>query len=189
VTFWSVRPDVVKSADAEAAEAAAKQLEIRVRGCAKDICDKYINPPKTTDIAILFLPTEGLFAEVVRRIGLVDIIQRDCHVLIAGPTTLYAILNSFQMGFRTMCIEKRSSEVWNLLSAVKTDFSKYGEVLTKVQKKLVEASDTIDKEVAVRTRAINRKLRTVQELPVEQAKAVLLLETKNGDGEAEDGQA
>ena len=136
--------DAQEKGDAELAEAAGKQLENRIKGCAGDICDKYLNPPKTTDFGILFLPTEGLFAEVVRRPGLPELLQRDYHVVVAGPTTLWSILNSLQMGFRTLAIQQRSSEVWNLLAAVKTEFGKYGEVLGKVQKKLQEASNTID---------------------------------------------
>ena len=151
-------------ADPEAAEAAARQLETRVKACAKDISDKYLNPPKTTDFAILFLPTEGLFAEVMRRPGLRRALQRDCRVVIAGPTTLWSMLNSLQMGFRTLAIQKRSSEVWQLLAAVKTEWSKYGEVLDKVQKKLHEASATIEK-AQERTRVIGRKLKDVEELP------------------------
>ena len=170
--------------DAEAAEAAGKHLENRIKACAEDICEKYLNPPKTTDFGILFLPTEGLFAEVMRRTGLSEMMQRECRVSIAGPTTLWSILNSLQMGFRTLAIQKRSSEVWNLLAAVKTEFGKYGEVLDKVQKKLQEASNTID-ETAVRSRAIERKLRGVQELPAADAQTVLMLEGDNGDGEPE----
>jgi DNA recombination protein RmuC len=169
-----------EKADPEAAEAAIKALELRVKGCARDICDKYISPPKTTDFGILYLPTEGLFAEVVRRIGLTEHIQRECHVMIAGPTTLMAILNSLQMGFRTLAIQKRSSEVWNLLAAVKTEFGKYGDVLNKVQKKLQEATNTID-TAAVRTRAIERKLKDVQELPATDAQAVLLLQGEESE--------
>jgi len=127
--------------ETESTEAAAKQLESRIRQCARDICEKYINPPKTTDFAVLFLPTEGLFAEVVRRTSLIEYVQRECKVVIAGPTTLWSLLNSLQMGFRTLAIQKRSSEVWSLLAAVKTEWTKYGEVLNKVQKKLSEASD------------------------------------------------
>ncbi|MEI7671901.1 MAG: DNA recombination protein RmuC, partial [Deltaproteobacteria bacterium] len=156
--------DAQEKADAEAAEGAAKQLEARIRQCAGDICSKYLNPPKTTDFGILFLPTEGLFAEVIRRTGLVEFVQRECRVVIAGPTTLWALLNSLQMGFRTLAIQQRSSEVWNLLSAVKTEWMKYGDVLTKVQKKIHEASDTIE-QAQTRTRAIGRKLKDVQELP------------------------
>ena len=138
---------------------------------------------------ILFLPTEGLFAEVLRRVGLAEFIQRECRVTIAGPTTLWSLLSSLQMGFQTLAIEKRSSEVWKLLAAVKTEFGQYGEVLAKVQKKLQEASNTIDK-TAVRSRAIERKLRGVQALPVSEAQGVLMLEAAetNGDGE-DDGEA
>ena len=175
--------DAQEKADAEAAESAAKQLEVRIRQCAGDICSKYLNPPKTTDFGILFLPTEGLFAEVIHRTGLVEFVQRECRVVIAGPTTLWALLNSLQMGFRTLAIQKRSSEVWNLLSAVKTEWTKYGDVLTKVQKKIHEASETIE-QAQTRTRAIGRKLKDVQELPVAEAKAALMME--NGGGRSED---
>ena len=175
--------------DAEAMETASKQLEVRIKGCAVDICSKYVSPPKTTDFGILFLPTEGLFAEVVRRPGLAEAIQRNQKVVIAGPTTLWSILNSLQMGFRTMAIQQRSSEVWNLLSAVKTEFGKYAGVLDQVKEKLQQASDRID-DVAVRSRAIGRKLRKVEELPVGDAQKVLMLEGEiegeaEGDGEAE----
>jgi DNA recombination protein RmuC len=162
-------------ADPEAAETASRQLETRVRGCARDISDKYLNPPATTDFGILFLPTEGLFAEVVRRPGLADGLQRDCRVMVAGPTTLWSLLNSLQMGFRTLAIQKRSSEVWQLLAAVKAEWSKYGEVLDKVHKKLHEASATIEK-AQVRTRAIGRKLKDVEALPAIDAGAALRLE-------------
>jgi DNA recombination protein RmuC len=159
------------NADAAGAEAAIKQLESRIKGCARDIYDKYIDPPNTTDFGILFLPTEGLFAEVTRRTGLTEYVQRECHTMIAGPTTLNALLNSFRMGFQTLVIQKRSSEVWNLLSTVKTEFGKYGDVLGKVQKKLQEASNTID-TAALRTRAIERKLRDVHELPTAEPQAL-----------------
>jgi DNA recombination protein RmuC len=177
--------DAHDQGNSEAAEIAGKQLECRIKACAKDICDKYLCPPKTTDFGILFLPTEGLFAEVIRRVGLAEVVQRECRVVIAGPSTLWSILNSLQMGFRTLAIEKRSSEVWNLLAAVKTEFSKYGEVLDKVQKKLQEATNTIDK-TAVRSRAIERRLREVHELPLEEAESVLLLEAEDGNGEVEE---
>ena len=179
--------DAQEKADAESAEGAAKQLEARIKQCAGDICSKYLNPPKTTDFGILFLPTEGLFAEVIRRTGLVEFVQRECRVVIAGPTTLWALLNSLQMGFRTLAIQQRSSEVWNLLSAVKTEWTKYGDVLTKVQKKIHEASDTIE-QAQTRTRAIGRKLKDVQELPSAEAKAVLMMETgsERSDDETEE---
>lgn len=156
--------DAQELGDAQAAAEAAKQLENRIKLEAKSIHEKYINPPNTTDFAVLFLPFEGLFAEVLRRPGLWDSLQRDMRVIIAGPTTLAAFLNSLQMGFRTLAIQKRSSEVWGLLGAVKTEFTKFGDILDKTKKKLQEASNTID-SAATRSRAIERKLKNVQELP------------------------
>jgi DNA recombination protein RmuC len=161
-----------EKADPEAAELAARQLDTRIKQCAKDICEKYIAPPRTTDFAILFLPTEGLFAEVIRRVGLPEFVQRECRVVIAGPTTLWSILNSLQMGFRTLAIQKRSSEVWNVLGAVKTEFGRFGLLLDGVKKKLDSASSTID-EAARKSRTIENKLRTVQELPAAEADALL----------------
>ena len=143
---------------------AMKSLETQLKKSAKDICQKYINPPRTTDFALMFLPTEGLYAEAIRRIGLVEQVQRDCRVIFAGPTTLAALLNSLQMGFRTLAIQKRSSEVWNLLAAVKTEFGKFGEALSAVKEKLDQAARHVD-NVAVRSRAITKKLRDVEELP------------------------
>jgi DNA recombination protein RmuC len=150
--------------DVVAIEDAMKSLETQLKKSAKDICQKYINPPQTTDFALIFLPTEGLYAEAIRRIGLVEQVQRDCRVIFAGPTTLAALLNSLQMGFRTLAIQKRSSEVWNLLAAVKTEFGKFGEALTAVKDKLDQAARHVD-NVAVRSRAITKKLRDVEELP------------------------
>jgi DNA recombination protein RmuC len=147
-----------------AVEDAMKSLETQLKRNAKDICQKYINPPRTTDFAIMFLPTEGLYAEAIRRIGLVEQVQRDCRVIFAGPTTLAALLNSLQMGFRTLAIQKRSSEVWNLLAGVKTEFGKFGEALSAVKEKLDQAARHVD-NVAVRSRAITKKLRDVEELP------------------------
>jgi DNA recombination protein RmuC len=164
--------DAQQQADVEAVERAAAALERRVREEAKTIRAKYIAPPTTTDFAILFLPTEGLYAEIIRRPGLFDNLQREQRVIVAGPTTLSAILNSLQMGFRTLAIQKRSSEVWQLLGAVKSEFGKFGDVLTMVRKKLDEASKHIDK-TAIRTRAIERKLRDVETLPGEQAQQLL----------------
>jgi DNA recombination protein RmuC len=153
-----------ESGDSVLTESAMKDLEIQLRKSAKDICAKYINPPKTTDFALMFLPTEGLYAEAIRRVGLVEQVQRDCRVVFAGPTTLAALLNSLQMGFRTLAIQKRSSEVWNLLAGVKTEFAKFGDSLSKVKDKLDQAASDMDK-VAVRSRAITKKLRDVEELP------------------------
>jgi DNA recombination protein RmuC len=174
--------------DVEAVEAASKQLDQRVKACAKEICAKYLSPPKTTDFAIMFLPIEGLFAEVIRRNGLCEHVQRECRVVIAGPTTLWSILNSIQMGFRTLAIQKRSSEVWNLLAAVKTEWTKYGDLLDAVQKKINQASETIDK-VKVRSRAIGRKLKDVQELPQGEATAALLESTIDEHDEENDDMA
>jgi len=150
--------------DVDAIEDAMKGLETQLRKNAKDICAKYINPPRTTDFALMFLPTEGLYAEAIRRVGLAEQVQRDCRVVFAGPTTLAALLNSLQMGFRTLSIQKRSSEVWNLLAGVKTEFGKFGEALAAVKDKLDQASRHVD-HVAVRSRAITKKLRDVEELP------------------------
>jgi len=150
--------------DPAAVDAAIKTLETQLKRCAKDICEKYINPPKTTDFALLFLPSEGLYAEAIRRVGLVQNVQRDCRVTFVGPTTLAALLNSLQMGFRTLAIQKRSSEVWNLLAAVKTEFGKFGEALSAVKEKIDQASRKIE-DVDVRSRAITKKLRDVEELP------------------------
>lgn len=153
-----------EGADVAATELATKNLETQLRKGARDICSKYINPPKTTDFALMFLPTEGLYAEAIRRVGLVEQVQRDCRVVITGPTTLAALLNSLQMGFRTLSIQQRSSEVWNLLAAVKTEFGKFGDSLSKVKDKLDQASSDMER-VAVRSRVLTRKLRDVEELP------------------------
>ena len=161
-----------ESGDALAAGEAYKQLERGVRLMAANIRDKYLDPPHTTDFGVMFLPTEGLFAEVLRRPGLFEALQRDFKVMIAGPTTLAAMLNSLQMGFRTLAIEQRSAEVWNLLGAVRTEFSKFGQILEKTSKKLQEAGNHID-AAAVRTRSIEKKLRGVQEMPAAEAAALL----------------
>jgi DNA recombination protein RmuC len=152
-------------------EESAKALENRIKLEAKTIYEKYIDPPNTTDVALLFLPVEGLFAEILRRPGLFEKIQNDFKVIITGPTTLTAILNSLQMGFRTLAIEKRSSEVWTILGSVKTEFGKFGEILDKTQKKLEEASKTIE-DASKKTRTIQRKLRDVQDLPASEIKLV-----------------
>jgi DNA recombination protein RmuC len=150
----------------------AEALEARICGEAKKIKEKYINPPDTVDFAIMFLPTEGLYAEILRRPGMCDGLLHDHRVHLAGPTTLAALLSSLQMGFRTLAIEKRSSEVWEVLGGVKNEFGRFGKVLEKVQKKLQEASNTVD-QAAVRSRAVARKLKTVQELPEQQAVKLL----------------
>ena len=160
--------DAYEGADAVKIADSKKALEQKIKKFAKDIRDKYIEAPYTTDFGIMFLPFEGLYAEVLRINGLFETLQREYKIVITGPTTVAAFLNSLQMGFRTLAIEKRSSEVWNLLSAVKTEFSTFGDILDKTQKKLHEASDVISK-AGVRTRAIERKLKDVQELPSEDA--------------------
>ncbi len=164
--------DAQDRADVDALKVAGTQLERAVRLQAKSVADKYIAPPHTTDFALLFLPNEGLYAEVARRPGLIDALQRELRVVLAGPTTLAALLNSLQMGFRTLAIEQRSSEVWQVLGAVKTEFGKFGDVLDKVKEKIDQASKTID-SAGVRTRAIERKLRGVEALPSGQAGSLL----------------
>ncbi|MBF0217881.1 MAG: DNA recombination protein RmuC [Candidatus Omnitrophica bacterium] len=173
--------DAQERADAGEIESAGKQLENRVKACAEDICSKYLNPPKTTDFGIMFLPIEGLFAEVIRRAGLVESVQRGSRVVIAGPTTLWSILNSLQMGFRTLAIQNRSSEVWNLLAAVKTEWTRYGDILDAVQKKIHQASETIEK-AKTRSRAVGRKLRDVQELPSAESVSLLSMNMALEDG-------
>lgn len=171
--------DAYDTGDPAVIAAAQAALETRIKGCAKDIRDKYIDPPNTTDFAIMFLPFEGLYAEVVR-MGLVDTLQRQYRVNIAGPTTFAALLNSLQMGFRTLAIQKRSGEVWTVLGAVKTEFETFGTVLEAAQTRIEQTSRELDKLVGVRTRQINRKLKSVSTLPKEDAARLL------GDGEGEE---
>jgi len=170
--------DAQDRADLEAIKAAGNQLERAVRTQAKSIAEKYIAPPHSTDFALLFLPNEGLYAEVARRPGLIDALQREQRVVLAGPTTLAALLNSLQMGFRTLAIEQRSSEVWKVLGAVKNEFGKFGDVLDGVKKKLEQASDSIDK-AGVRTRAIERQLRGVEALPAGESAVLLDVPSNN----------
>lgn len=159
-------------ADAAGVEAAAKAIELRLRAEAKSIREKYLAQPHTTDFAILFVPTEGLYAEALRRPGLLESLQREHNIMLAGPTTLLATLTSLHMGFRTLALEKRSAEVWEVLGAVKTEFAKFGDVLARTKKKLDEASKTID-AAEVRTRQMARSLRGVEALPDERAQALL----------------
>jgi DNA recombination protein RmuC len=174
-----------ESGDSAAVEGAMKTLETQLKRCAKDICEKYINPPKTTDFALLFLPSEGLYAEAIRRAGLVQNVQRDCRVTFVGPTTLAALLNSLQMGFRTLAIQRRSSEVWNLLAGVKTEFGKFGDALSAVKDKIEQASRKME-DVDVRSRVITRKLRAVEELPSNPQPMLRdLLPSENDDGLAD----
>jgi DNA recombination protein RmuC len=164
-------------------EEATKNLEIKIKFCAKTIKEKYINPPETTDFAVMFLPVEGLYAEVLRRPGLFETLQRDYKIAVVGPTTLAAFLNSLRLGFKTLAIEKRSSEVWGLLGAIKTEFGRFGGFLEKTHKKLQEASNNIDL-ASRKSRTIERKLRSVQELPSDEA--VNLLGMAENDEEEED---
>ncbi len=164
--------DAHDNAEPQKIETARKELARKIKLFAREIKERYIDPPNTTDFAIMFLPIEGLYAEVLRDSGLFETLQREYRVIVTGPTTLSALLSSLQMGFRTLAIEKRSSEVWEILGAVKTEFGKFGEILEKTRKKLSEATDVVDK-AGVRSRAIERKLKDVQELPP--SKAVKML--------------
>ena len=173
--------DAQQRADAEGAELAARGLEQRIRLEAKSMADKYLEPPHTTDFAILFLPTEGLYAEVLRRPGLMEQLQREHRVTLAGPTTLMAMLNSLQMGFRTLALEKRSSEVWQVLGAVKTEFGKFGDVLAKVKSQTQTVLNTLD-SAEVRSRAMGRALKAVEALPVDKAERLLPSDPADRDG-------
>lgn len=164
--------DASEKGDPVGVEQAAKDLEQRLRSQARDIREKYLSPPHTTDFGLLYLPIEGLYAEVVRRSGLVDVLQREYRVVVVGPTTLAALLNSLQMGFRTLAIQKQSSEVWKVLGAVKTDFGKFGDLLDKVKKKLDETGSTIE-QAAHRSRQLEKKLKKVEALPAAEAQALL----------------
>ena len=175
--------DAHDQSDSTMVEEAAKALEARIRGEAKKIKDKYIEPPHTTDFAVMYLPTEGLYAEVLRRTGLAESLQRDYRVVVTGPTNTAAMLNSLQMGFRTLAIEKRSSEVWALLGGVKTEFEKFGGVIAETEKKLQEAANKFQ-TVGVRTRAIQRRLQDVQALPVADAGPQSFLESGSEENEA-----
>jgi DNA recombination protein RmuC len=175
--------EAAEQADAEGVATAGRELERAVRGEARTIADKYLAPPQTTDFAILFLPTEGLYAEVMRRPGLADELQRVNRVSIAGPSTLMALLNSLQMGFRTLALEKRSSEVWQVLGAVKTEFGKFGDVLAATKLTLEKAARNIE-TAEVRSRQMARKLKTVEALPSEAAQLMLGPDT---DHDAADG--
>ncbi len=167
-------------------ESAARAMEVTIRRMARDIRDKYIDPPNTTDFAILFLPFEGIYAEVIRRTALVDQLRDEFKITVAGPTTLVALLNSLQMGFRTLALQKRSSEVWKVLGAVKTEFEKFGGLLEKAQKNLHSASDTVDELLGKRSRAITRRLKNVEALPA--AEAQQLLPEINNDVLEEEGE-
>lgn len=182
VDAYSNLMDAYDSADSARIQEAATTLERRIKSFAKDISDKYISPPETTDFAIMFLPTEGLYAEVLRR-NLAEILQRDYKVVIAGPTNMAALLNSLQMGFKTLAIQKRSGEVWNVLGAVKTEFTKFEDVLKMAQKRLEQANNELDQLVGTRTRVIQRKLKDVQSLPESDTNLLLSVQNLEDDNE------
>lgn len=180
-TIYANLIEAMDSGDKEAVDAAGKALEAATKKNAKDIRDKYIDPPNTTDFAIMFLPTEGLFAEVVRRTDLIETLRKDYKVSVAGPSTISAFLNSLQMGFRTLAIEKRSSEVWSVLGAVKTEFGKFEDQLKKVQKNFETAQGGLEKLVGERTRGMMRKLKSVEKLPEKDARTMLGMDDGDED--------
>jgi len=177
--------EAAEKADPDAVQTATDALARTVRAAAKDIHDKYVNPPSTTDFGIMFLATEGLYAEVLRQPALVEDLQQRHRVVVAGPTTLAAILSSLRMGFQTLAIEQRAAEVWRVLRAIKTEFGKFGEVLDKVNRQLNTASRTIE-DTGVRSRAIERKLRSVEQMPEAEASKILALPSAGEAMEAED---
>ncbi len=187
VEDWQRLDEAYDNGDAAMIEQAGRQLENRIKFQAREISGKYIDPPNTTDFAIMFLPAESLYAEVLRRPALFESLRRDYRVNVAGPATLAALVNSLSMGFRTLAIQKRSGEVWAVLGAVKTEFGRFGTVLEKTQKKLQEASSTID-EATRRSRAMERKLRTVEAMPDEQVRSIIDTEEDTGIRQADDGQ-
>lgn len=170
--FYSRLMDAYEAGDPVEIEASMKALEARIKAEAKTIKEKYIYPPATTDFAIMFLPVEGLYAEVVRR-GLVEVLQREYRVNVAGPTTMAALLNSLQMGFQTLAIQKHSTEVWSVLGAVKTEFDKFETVLSKTQERLNQAGRELELLVGTRTNMIRQKLRTVQNITAEESQEIL----------------
>ena len=172
--------DAYETGDVKEIDAAATHLERTIKIFAKDIRDKYVSPPYTTDFGIMFLPFEGLYAEVVRR-GMVETLQRDYKINIAGPSTMAALLNSLQMGFRTLAIQKHSSKVWDVLGAVKTEFDKFGSVLEATQKRINQANAELDKLIGTRTRMIRSKLRSVTALPEESSQEILGIEEEPED--------
>ena len=175
--------DAYEEGDTALIESTSRQLETTIKRMAKDIHDKYIEPPYTTDFAIMFLPFENIYAEVIRRTALVETLQKEFKIVVTGPTTLGAILNSLQMGFRTLAIQKRTGEVWSVLGAVKTEFGKFGGMLEKVQKNLQSAGDHLEEVMGKRTRAIERKLRQVEALPTEESQRMLSMDDWQDDQE------
>ena len=182
---YNALQEAYDSADQERIEREGKSLELIIKKCAKDISDKYIDPPNTTEFAIMFLPIEGLYAEVVRRSELMEELQRKYHINVAGPTTITALLNSLQMGFKTLAIEKRSGEVWNLLSAVKKEFSNFASALDTAQKHIEQAGSDMDKLIGVRTRQIIRSLKNVEEMPELESAQQMIDSAGDGDSETE----
>ncbi|MBP0990395.1 MAG: DNA recombination protein RmuC, partial [Oscillospiraceae bacterium] len=182
---YNALQDAYDSADQESIEQASKSLEAIIKKCAKDISDKYIDPPNTTEFAIMFLPIEGLYAEVVRRSELMEELQRKYRINVAGPTTITALLNSLQMGFKTLAIEKRSGEVWKLLSAVKKEFGNFAEVLNNAKEKINRANEEMDKLVGVRTRQIIRSLKNVEEMPELESAQQMIDSTGDAAGDVE----
>ncbi len=177
--------EAAETGEKERFTVAAKAIETEMRRCAKDIRDKYLNPPETTDFGILFLPIEGLFAEVVRNTALLEVLQREFNVIVTGPTTLAALLNSLQMGFRTLAIQKRTGEVWKVLAQIKTEFARFEEVLVKTQSKITQAGTELDRLVGVRTRAIQRRLRRVEDISGEKSSLIEEDTPETTDEEAE----
>lgn len=173
--------DAFEAGDTNLIESSGKQLENTIKKMAKDIHDKYVDPPFTTDFAIMFLPFESIYAEVIRRTTLVEMLQKEYKIVVTGPTTLGAILNSLQMGFRTLAIQKRTGEVWNVLGAVKTEFGKFGGLLDKVQKNLQNAGDQLEEVIGKRTRAIERRLRQVEQLPQDESQKILPIDDGDED--------
>lgn len=173
--------DAIEKGDSQEIEQVGKAMEAAIKKSARDIHDKYIYPPNTTEFGVMFLPVEGLYAEVVRRPELLELLQREYKIIVTGPTTLAALLNSLQLGFRTLAIERRSSEVWKVLSAVKTEFNKFGAVLEKAQRKILDAGTEIDRLVGVRSKKIMRRLNEVSELKQSEADSILLMEASYGD--------
>jgi DNA recombination protein RmuC len=159
----------------------SRAVELRIRESAREICLKYVHPPHSTDFAVMYLPTEGLFAEIVRRPGLVDAMQRECRVMVAGPTTLFTLLTAMRMGFKSLAIQRRSTEVWKVLGAVKHEFAKFGVVIDKVSRKLDEAQKVIDEDIGIRRRALERQLRAVEALPEGEATALLAYDPAEAD--------
>lgn len=173
--------DAYESGDLQRVETTSRILEQTIRGMAKDIRDKYLAPPHTTDFGIMFLPFESIYGEVTRRAALLEQLQQEYHVIVTGPTTLAAILNSLQMGFRTLAIQKRSSEVWRILGGVKAEFEKFGGLLEKAQKNLQTANNQLEEVMGKRTRAIQRQLRSVEALPTKEEQNALLDSFSEGD--------